>query len=449
MRIGLQTWGSEGDIQPFLALAAGLVKAGHQVKLCITEVAERDYTGIAAKNGFEIVNAPNPALPTIDIIEKMGQAFKEFRDPAAQLKIINRYFLYPAEKAMFDAAKELCATSDLVVRHIFCYPTQIAAELAHIPVATLYPIHNILPNPHQPPFGAVNLGRWSIPLWWKLAQWLINKIFLKQINHLRQSQDLQLIDDVLTQGWSNKTLNLIAASSAICRPQINWPKNFKVCGFLNGSGLDQSYQSLQSLQNSNNSQSIGRLDPEVTRFLQDKEPPIYFTFGSMFTLDERSWRPAFEVWSEVVRDLGVRAIFQIPLPKGHSLSCGANVLIVPRTPHDLVVPFCALVMHHGGAGTSQSSLISGCPSVVVAHIADQPFWGSELKRINVSPGFILRKDLSKNKLAKYINMVLKNPKYRENALRLSKIMKAEKGVDLAINALTDLADSAHSGTLSN
>ena len=49
MRIGLQTWGSEGDIQPFLALAAGLVKAGHQVKLCITEVAERDYTGIAAK----------------------------------------------------------------------------------------------------------------------------------------------------------------------------------------------------------------------------------------------------------------------------------------------------------------------------------------------------------------------------------------------------------------
>ena len=59
MRIGLQTWGSEGDIQPFLGLAAGLVKAGHQVKLCITEVAERDYTGIAAKNGFEIVNASN------------------------------------------------------------------------------------------------------------------------------------------------------------------------------------------------------------------------------------------------------------------------------------------------------------------------------------------------------------------------------------------------------
>jgi len=29
MRIGLQTWGSEGDIRPLLALAGGLQSAGH------------------------------------------------------------------------------------------------------------------------------------------------------------------------------------------------------------------------------------------------------------------------------------------------------------------------------------------------------------------------------------------------------------------------------------
>ena len=42
MKIGLQTWGSEGDVQPFLALASGLVKAGHEVTLVITEVSNRD-----------------------------------------------------------------------------------------------------------------------------------------------------------------------------------------------------------------------------------------------------------------------------------------------------------------------------------------------------------------------------------------------------------------------
>jgi hypothetical protein len=41
MRIGLQTWGSEGDIQPFVALADGLQKAGHEVTLVITSVENK------------------------------------------------------------------------------------------------------------------------------------------------------------------------------------------------------------------------------------------------------------------------------------------------------------------------------------------------------------------------------------------------------------------------
>ena len=43
MRIGLQTWGSEGDIRPFVALADGLNEAGHEVTLVITSVEHKDY----------------------------------------------------------------------------------------------------------------------------------------------------------------------------------------------------------------------------------------------------------------------------------------------------------------------------------------------------------------------------------------------------------------------
>ncbi len=38
MNIGIQTWGSEGDVRPFLALAAGLRAAGHDVTLAVTRV---------------------------------------------------------------------------------------------------------------------------------------------------------------------------------------------------------------------------------------------------------------------------------------------------------------------------------------------------------------------------------------------------------------------------
>jgi len=37
MKIGLQTWGSEGDIRPFTSLAAGLKLAGHDVTLVVTD----------------------------------------------------------------------------------------------------------------------------------------------------------------------------------------------------------------------------------------------------------------------------------------------------------------------------------------------------------------------------------------------------------------------------
>jgi len=43
MKITILTYGSRGDIQPFLALAVGLQKAGHQVKLAAPHRFENGY----------------------------------------------------------------------------------------------------------------------------------------------------------------------------------------------------------------------------------------------------------------------------------------------------------------------------------------------------------------------------------------------------------------------
>ena len=41
MKIGIQTWGSEGDVRPFVALAGGLSEAGHEVTLAVTDVRNK------------------------------------------------------------------------------------------------------------------------------------------------------------------------------------------------------------------------------------------------------------------------------------------------------------------------------------------------------------------------------------------------------------------------
>lgn len=423
MNIGLQTWGSEGDINPFIALAAGLVKEGHKVKLCITEVSQRNYSEVANEFGFELINVPNPILPSVDMMAQMAQAFKAINDPSDQLKIINKYFLFPAQTVMFEAAKELCKSSDVVVRHIFCYPTQLAAELENIPVATLYPVHNIVPNRAQAPFGAVNLGAWAIPLWWKIAQWLINRIFLNEINQLRTQYSQKPNRDVLTQAWCNDGLNLIAVSPAICPPAIVWPKTFKICGFLNPSFFQKNQV----------------LTPQIEEFLNQHPSPLYFTFGSMIVPNEASWLSVYEIWLETVRELGCSAIFQLPISDSRLLTKPDNVLIVQRAPHNLVFPHCSGIVHHGGAGTTQASLLAACPSVVVAHIADQPFWASELKRLGVSPGFMRRAQLSSRRLKKLIELIFKNSSYRQNAISIAQSMKNENSNGLAIEALSEFS----------
>jgi len=46
MKIGIQTWGSNGDVRPLLALADGLQKAGHQVTLVVSSIDNQSYATI-------------------------------------------------------------------------------------------------------------------------------------------------------------------------------------------------------------------------------------------------------------------------------------------------------------------------------------------------------------------------------------------------------------------
>ena len=43
MKIGIQTWGSNGDIRPMIALADSLQNAGHIVTLVVTSLDNRNY----------------------------------------------------------------------------------------------------------------------------------------------------------------------------------------------------------------------------------------------------------------------------------------------------------------------------------------------------------------------------------------------------------------------
>ncbi|MEI7430845.1 MAG: glycosyltransferase, partial [Betaproteobacteria bacterium] len=88
MKIGLQAWGSEGDIQPFTALSAGLVERGHEVTLVVTDNVGRDYSDLALRFGYKLVSVPNPLMATAEEIESVWRQIIELGNPIRQAEVV-------------------------------------------------------------------------------------------------------------------------------------------------------------------------------------------------------------------------------------------------------------------------------------------------------------------------------------------------------------------------
>jgi sterol 3beta-glucosyltransferase len=233
MRIGLQAWGSEGDISPFTALAAALVKRGHEVTLVVADNVGRDYEPLARRDGYGLIPVIGKHRPTPQHIRKLWREVIDARTPIKQAELIMRYGIDPIEDAMFFAAKDLCASNDAVVGHFFVYPLRVAAEISGIPMATVNIVHNCLPSVQIPPPGLPDLGRWSYGLGWRVVQRMVNRIFLPRVNGLRNRVGLAPNTDVMTQTWASELLNIIGVSPSICRRPADWPANHLLSGFFN------------------------------------------------------------------------------------------------------------------------------------------------------------------------------------------------------------------------
>jgi UDP:flavonoid glycosyltransferase YjiC (YdhE family) len=119
MRIGIQTWGSTGDIRPFLALAGELQKAGHDVTLAITSVDSRDYTLLAQALNIKLRSVGEKLLEySAETYEQLKFALTRERMSLKQLKIILDYFFEHCHRS-FPRIPPLCCSRK--IRAAPCY----------------------------------------------------------------------------------------------------------------------------------------------------------------------------------------------------------------------------------------------------------------------------------------------------------------------------------------
>lgn len=412
MKIGLQTWGSHGDIRPFVALAEGLQQAGHEVTLVLTCVDSNAYAALTSPCGVTIRVVASPVINLAEV-ERLGEAAARMVNPFAQTKMLIEGGFLPAEDAMFDAARQLAAECDVLIGHFFLYPLQIAAERAGKPYVSVLLSHVMVPSAHSHPLGLPFGQR----LLWRITRWALHKTASQYPNRLRAQLGMAPIHDVLSEVWLSPELTLLGVSPQICERQQDWAPSLQVTGFLDMPNM----------------QLEGRLTDEAEAFLSAGAAPVYMTFGSWTPRDIKHQSENLRLLSDAARLSGRRAIIQTPDAAACGFHSDEQILYVSASPHHMIFPRCAAVVHHGGAGTTQSTTLAGRPSVVVANIAEQEHWGQELQRLGIAGKPLRRRSVTAKKIAARIRAL--RPDMPAKAAAIARAMAQENGVAAAVRII--------------
>lgn len=420
MKIGIQTWGTEGDIRTLASLGAGLRARGHEVTLVATSVDDRDFSAMAQAAGIGYRHVPDRIGADFPAIVRKVNGRNNY-------SVIFKHLFFPFDEAMFRASVELCRESDVVVGMFASYPLKAAAALARKPHVSVTFWPGYVPTSHAPPPGEPDRGRAANVAAWKAVTAKVDRQLRAHIAEFWWRVGLKPIRHVIPDAWFSDELNLLAASPQLWAAQPDWEGRHKLVGCLHDDKVE-AYELPEGLR----------------RFLDAGPPPAFMTTGAAPAVDQAR---ATRWLAEAARIAGCRAIVQ--RGPGHAATPDTqegDVYFAGSAPHAQLFPRCAAVVHHGGAGTAHTASRCGKPSVVVGFSTEHVSWGEALQRAGIgSPPLAILRDLERfeeivpaAELATAVRHVL-DPVVRARAERVGREMQHEDGVAEAARAIEAVA----------
>jgi sterol 3beta-glucosyltransferase len=170
---------------------------------------------------------------------------------------------------------------------------------------------------------------------------------------------------------------------------------------------------------------------ELDDWLGAGSPPVFLGFGSMPVLDTKS---LLRTVRATLRNLGVRGILAAGWSDLDTVR-DDTLFVVGEVDHQSLLPRCAAAVHHGGAGTTHTSLAAGTPTLICSVFADQPFWGSQCRRLGVGATFPFAK-LNALRLTNGLRAIL-DTQVAARAREVARCMGDEDGIGSAVAYLED------------
>ena len=418
MRVVFYSYGTRGDAQPQIALAAGLAEQGFQVRVAAPE----NLRGFVERAGIEY--APLFGNSQAILESEEGQRWLRSGNVKAFMTSITNIYK-EIDPQIFASGLEAARGADAIVGGTLSEEMTVTlAEHLNLPFAfghTIpfettgeYPCPLVTQT--KLPFAFLNRGTYAF---FRQVAWPVHR---DSINVWRRQ--LGLPPQKTTVVSRGKELGLPAvqlwSSHVVPHPGDASP-DAVTTGFVR---LPPALRL-----------RLGETEPppELTAWLAAGKPPVYLGFGSMpmptleaFTRDVLAVADALDLRFIVCGGWNDTDLLQ------HRAS--ERVHFVRSVDHGWLFPRCAAIVHHGGAGTTFAAAESGVPSIVCSFFADQPFWGSRLQQLGVGAHIPFVK-LSKERLRAALEHVL-TERVRASAAALGAKLRQEDGNARALEALT-------------
>lgn len=423
MRIALIALGSRGDVQPYVALGAGLHRAGHTVRI------------ITHQNYAELVQAQGPEFwPVSGNVQDVAET-EEMRAliEKGNFLAISRAMAREAQRATLRWAQEGldgCRGMDMLVSGIgglfvglaLAEKLDIAFIQAHVtPFTPTADFPGALAPSSLPRLGgAIN----------RLSHHLTRQMMWQPFRSADASMRQQVLGLAPPSFWGpfgddrlRRSPTLYGFSPAVIPKPADWGEDVHVTG----------YWVLEA-------EADWNPPAKLVNFLEQGPPPVFIGFGSMA---QRKPQETTDIILQALAQTKQRGVIQsgwAGLRRGEvsspvSSPGPADVIVIDSIPHTWLFPRMAAVVHHGGAGTTAAGLRAGVPSVVIPFFGDQPFWGRRVQELGIGPAPIPRSRLTAERLAQAIGAATSDQTMRKRSAEIGATIQSEDGIGRAVSII--------------
>jgi UDP:flavonoid glycosyltransferase YjiC (YdhE family) len=414
MHIGLFTFGSRGDVQPFIVLAKGLMHVGDQCTL----YAPENYKDFVEASGVSY----SPLSGNVDAILNSPEGLRVLKtgNALSMLKFMQRGGREIQHKVNQDLL-EGCNKVDVIISSVLCYAwiCCIAEKLNK-----KWALVNLsLPTTPTRSFPFAGMAFLQNPLFNKFTYLLLQYVYWqlnkKDINAFRQSIGLPAREKNITHVITTENiLNIYAISPTLVQRPNDWPTNTIVTGYIHN-------QSNEDLHTSSDNNSDG-----LANWIVNGAKPVYLGWGSMPIPDKDK---VISIIKDILENTQYRLLFCKGLNEGIDLPAHPRLFVTGQVIHQWVLPQCRLAIFHGGTGTIHAVLRAGIPAIVSPVFADQPWWGKLIKEKKLGTCIPFKK-LNTKQILNAIKLA-EQETIQQHAAAVGESMRLETGLQHSIDAI--------------